>query len=143
MSGPPMPGVIMEPVTAARVYYFGCGLRLGHWWYAPSKEGKIWQPSAAVADAMRTIFPKIDGHFTPNDGPEVEGEAKLTVVPGPWTVLAWWDRSFDYRPGANSAIVADRQLDFDQMVALLAIHFPKVSQRQREKIRFVQLEVGA
>jgi hypothetical protein len=139
MSGPPMPGVIMEPVTPPRVYYFGCGLRAGHWWYAPQKEGRMWQPNSAVADAMRTVFPRIDGNYCP-DG-DVPGEAKLTRVRG-WTVLAWWDRSVDMRGGSNSVIVADRSLDFDQMIALLAIHFPEVSKRQRVPIRFVTMALS-
>jgi hypothetical protein len=80
---------------------------------------------------METICP---------DG-DVPGEAKLTRVRG-WTVLAWWDRSVDTRGGSNSVIVADRPLDFDQMIALLAIHFPEVSKRQRVPIRFVTMALS-
>src|SRR4051812_43443145 len=125
----------LEPVTPPRVYYFGCGEGYGHFWFLPRGERtRGWQSSSAVADAMRTVFPRIDGIFTPNDCPEVEGEAKLTYVNG-WTVLAWWDRSVDHRGKANSALVCHLPRDFDQMVALLAILFPEVSRRQRVPIK--------
>lgn len=138
-----IPARVFGPaVTAPHVYYFGCGNQLGHYWHAPPKEGREWQSSSAVADVMRTVFPRIDGQFAPLDCPQVEGEAKLTYANG-WTVLAWWDNSIDPRGNSNSAIVVDAERDFDQMVALLAIHFPDVSKRQRAPIKFVQLEAHA
>jgi hypothetical protein len=121
-------------VTAPRIYYFGCGTRAGHGWFKPAASMQI---SAAVADAMRTVFPDIDCNYAPDDTKDqVEGEAKLSHLRG-WTVLAWWDRSVDTRRNANSALVIDADRDFDQMVDLLEIHFPQVLWRQRVPFKLV------
>lgn len=127
-----------EPVTPPRVYYFGCGTEYGHFWWSPGFTRRELYPR----DQRAVLFDHIDGEFAPLGCPEVEGEAKLTHCGG-WTVLAWWDRSVDHRGKANSAIVVDALRDFDQMVALLAIHFPEVSKRQRVPIKLVQTEDGA
>ncbi|HWL39400.1 MAG TPA: hypothetical protein VNO75_04105 [Gemmatimonadaceae bacterium] len=131
------------PVTKPRVYYFGCGTRrTGHYWFLPDPARAEMNSSSAVDDAMRTVFGvQIDSGFAPDDGPQVEGEARLARIHG-WTVLAWWDRSMDTRPNSNSALVIDAQRDFDQMLALLAEHFPIVAKRQRVPIKMVQLLVG-
>lgn len=131
----------LAPVTPPRVYYFGCGRGHGHHWFAPNPAGTgtQWYSSSAIASAMRTVFPDIDAGFSPYAKKFVEGEAKLSRVRG-WTVLAWWDNSVDARPNSNSALVVDLDRDFDQMVALLAIHFPEVSLRQRAQLKLVQLE---
>jgi hypothetical protein len=132
----------LAPVTPPRVYYFGCGRRVGHWWYLPNPAGAQtlwWGSSAAAASAMRTVFPDIDADYAPRTKRFVEGQAKLTHIRG-WTVLAWWDNSVDHRPNSNSAIVANRTLDYDQMLSLLAVQFPEVLQRQRKPIELVQME---
>lgn len=132
---------IGPPVTAPRVYYFGCGKRVGHYWFAPPGEGRELSSSGAVAAAMRTVFgDDIDTGFAPGTDrarDQIEGAAKLTVARG-WTVLAWWDRSVDQRGNSNSAIVVDAERDFDQMVALLGIHFPEVLRRQRAPLRLAE-----
>lgn len=76
----------------------------------------------------RTIHPHwlecMDGKFPP-EGDQTEGIARLHHLNG-CTVLAFWDRSVDKRPGSNIAFVAPGRLTFDEAVAAAKRNFPHV-----------------
>lgn len=112
------------------VYYFGCWDRAGHAFHAPGNrflgrdEEKALPFTAAQLDTL--MCPK----------PERVGAAALHHVRG-WTVLAWWDRSVDTRPGSNSAIFTCGEHDFGSMLRLLNDRFPTVAARQLVPITLV------
>lgn len=116
------------------VFYFGCGASHGHYWWEPQKQGREWgrQNSSTAADAMRKVFPRIDGEFPPKDT-ERAGVCTLTYRDG-WSVLAWWDYSVDKRPRSNSVLVARGTHSFDEMMLLLNAEFSNVASRQLERM---------
>lgn len=102
---------------SAAVWFFGCVLRTGHWYWTPELErvyaGKSDRP---------TPF-EVDGKFTPKF--TAQGAARLAHHDG-WTVLAFHDYSVDNRPGSNGAFLAVGALDYDDMMLLASLHFPQV-----------------
>jgi hypothetical protein len=112
----------------SQIYIFTCRSRNGHGhrWYEPHF-GFVLSHELQTLDRL---FPQIDTGYAPKDPQQAEGRAALTHVYG-WTVLAWWDRSVDMRPNSNTALAIDLNLDFEQMVALLGVHFPEVLKRQQ------------
>lgn len=101
------------------IYYFGCWSDIGHHWRAT--DGRI-------ADPPRQPFGPVDARYAPRaaSGAEApEGAAALLHLQG-WTLLAFWDRSIDGRPGSNSAFLADATLGFEEMTVVARAAYPRV-----------------
>lgn len=132
------------PVEPASVeaYYFGPWKGFpAHRWRDPSGRAADFHAKAFLPAALHNL----DATYCPGRGvgvrypgtrPEVEGEASIHHVED-WTVLAWWDRSVDERPGANSNIVARGTWDFEAMVSIAKAQFVEVWARQRAGVRVV------
>jgi len=113
------------------VFYFGCIDRAGHFLWAP--DGSRPRPFGH-RDSLGERH--LDGGFCP--GAEApfyrdplnvpQGAAALHLV-GAWTVLSFWDRSVDGRPGSHSTYVLLGALTFNDAVARAKTAFPNVWKR--------------
>lgn len=87
-----------------RIYVFGCYAgRPGH--VVRKLEGTVLLP---VSCGMRTtsiisVIQRSDGLLPPLDPRERQGRYIRHWIHG-FTVLAWWDRSIDTRPGSNAGV---------------------------------------
>jgi hypothetical protein len=106
------------------IFYFGCRGGAGHHLFHPS--GGMAYGFSVPVDFPCSESP--DATFLPSKEHEVEGVASLCQVNG-WTVLAFWDRSIDNRPGANSAFLVRGIMDFEAICAIAREAFPWVWQR--------------
>ncbi len=77
---------------------------------------------------------KLDGGFAPLDGMQPQGVARLTHADG-WTVLSFWDRSGDHRPGSHSTFVLHGTRDFAAAVELARATFPSIWARYTFEVR--------
>lgn len=119
-----------------KVFYFGCPRReVGHYWHTPETPAK---QSIYLAP-----FGSIDGVLAPRIGADrrrypkqydsreevSQGQAVLVHTKG-WTVIAYWDRSQDGRPGSNSAFVAEGAHTFEALLIAAKDQWPWVFERQ-------------
>ena len=65
--------------------------------------------------------------------PEIPGAAALHHVNG-WTVLSWWDRSVDSRPGGNASLIAEGTFTEEEILQLGREHFGPFLERMAYKI---------
>jgi hypothetical protein len=81
--------------------YFGCKGDKGHclwtWDGSPARRYE-----AILKDAG--LYPKVDSGFCPQNNGQRQGEYLLIHING-WTILAWWDRTVDTRPGSHSTFL--------------------------------------
>lgn len=110
-----------------RVYYFGCNREPGHYWFEPGMR------------STKDRLPIIDGMFCPMDS-EAEGPAQLVyLTPGQyrkaWTLIAFWDRTVDGRPGSNSAFMVEGTVSFEEAVAHSRAAFPSIWSRFTFEVR--------
>lgn len=120
--------------TDGNLRYFGCLKgRSGHFWCDPDGNNIISYTDYLPA---KWCAPHIDSGFAPRTatGEAKEGVGRVTLLRG-WSVLAWWDRSQDSRPGSNSALVAHGRFSFDEMVAMGLESYPWVFARLRVNLR--------
>lgn len=102
--------------------FFGCIDRPGHYWFDESL-AHIWRSPEELA------LPKIDTGYCPKEsGYQTNGEARLVYENG-YTILAFWDRSVDSRPGGNAAFVQEGKHDFVEMLRMAGEKFPTVMPR--------------
>ena len=107
------------------MYYFGCWRGVGHYLHASTGE------RLSLVDAWRLPrdFPcrpaALDSSFLPPRLPQVEGRATLVHLNG-WTVLSFWDRSGDARPGSHSTFIVRGTHPFDVFCAMAQRTFPQV-----------------
>lgn len=65
----------------------------------------------------------LDGGLLPESGEQPEGAAGHCELNG-WTIVSFWDRSVDKRPGSNSAFLfADRRY-FPGIIAIAKLQLP-------------------
>lgn len=108
-------------LTKARVLYFGCIGRPGHFMHK-SGGTRDW-------DAITPWGKTPDGTLClKDDGRQPQGEALLHHKDG-WTALSFWDRSVDKRGGCNSNFFANGDFTFDEMLMLARLRFPEVIAR--------------
>lgn len=94
--------------------YYGCYREPGH---------HLWGPGMERVDVPELPWPELDRELAP---PRARpGEVALHHKDG-WTALAFWDRSIDQQPGANSVFLIPEELDFDAAKALVSEAFPAV-----------------
>lgn len=109
-----------------KVYYFGCWLTSGHYYWKPCPDGypvKEWH-----AEKHSPWGLSIDTEVAPKGINQRQGICAVEHLNG-WTALAYWDRSTDSRPNCNAALVAEGAFNFEQMMELFRHHFPKVLRR--------------
>lgn len=111
-----------------KVFYFGCPRgEKGHYWQDTAEPWK----RQLVHDTLGSI----DGVYPPcagnNNAPQ--GYAEWIYVKG-WTVLAYWDRSQDTRPGSNSAFAVKGYYYFDELLAAAKEQWPWVFERQEFEV---------
>lgn len=99
------------------VYYYGPIRSAGHYlWVSDTKSYHIYNHPHPWGS-------KIDGSLTPQDN-DREGEALIHHKDG-WTALSFWDRTVDKRGGSHSTYIANKTLNYDEMVDLAKKTFPK------------------
>lgn len=98
-----------------KAYYFGCGLEAGHFLF--ESDGRVDGPAKSyMVPASDKWLKNIDGLFPPQ--PELQlsdnglYRATMTYLHG-YTILSWWDRSVDKRPGSNSTILLPKNFTMD------------------------------
>lgn len=72
---------------------------------------------------------RLDGVYAPR-GPEVQGRYAAHHVHG-WTLVGWWDRSVDHRPGSNSLFLVEGVRWAPAALAVAGCAFPSVVARQQ------------
>lgn len=139
--------VALFPLRAAEnggampvVFYFGCWSesQTGHYIYRPGGDSTFKPP-----ELPPRLLPRyLDGAYCYSGrerGHQPLGAALIHHVFG-WTVMAFWDRSADQRPGSNAAFLAEGEHDFDTMCRLAGEHFPSVWQRITTSFDVVHVE---
>ena len=105
------------------VLYFGCIDGPGHY---------LWQslngyPSRfAMQDPRNRLLHKLDGLLCPAD--TTEGVVLKHFIHG-HTVVAFWDRSVDSRPGSSSSFFLEGAHSYQYVIAAARQAFPKVLAR--------------
>lgn len=113
--------------------YFGCLHGAGHYVFGMVDGSLI---SMGYGDWYRWVR-QLDGLLPPRDRPQVEGEATLSYIHG-YSILAFWDRSVDDRPGSNAMFLIPGVLEFEDALANALLLFPGVF--DRFKFPIVQVE---
>lgn len=87
----------------ANVLYFGAWSsdQVGHYLYQPG--GDRSSRTERYLPFRATI---LDAGLLPQSGEATEGLFRRNVING-WTVLSFWDRSADNRPGSNSSFLIE------------------------------------
>lgn len=117
------------PLT--RIFYFGCLGDVGHY---------LWDHMSMSTRLVPTDFPcdwhELDGRFltVPKSVPGIEGYGSLVHL-NAWTILSFWDRSVDTRPGSLSVFVIHGTLTFDEAVASAQEWFPRIWQRYKFQVQ--------
>jgi hypothetical protein len=137
-------------------FFFGCGARAGHYWWAPGEyprelylDGVNEDRDGRPGDCPFTY--EVDGGYQPGSPDradrlrrrtrgEVQGEARLTHEKG-WTALGWWDRSVDGRGGCCAVFALRGTHETEAMLAALRVHFPWVLDRQPVPVVVVERKV--
>lgn len=107
-------------MTEPYMMYYGCWDDTGHYYYDEHGMSMSRREMDRLMKMPWGIY-EVDGGMQPRNN-QVEGEAVL-VCKEDWTVLTFWDRTIDHRPGSLSAYVAKGTFTFDQMVAMAKARF--------------------
>lgn len=94
-----------------KTYYFGCGLEHGHYLFESVAEN----PSICyrVPGYDQKWMLQSDGIFPPQpERDTILYKATMCYLHG-YTILSWWDRSVDHRPGSNSTLFLPKVFTFD------------------------------
>ncbi len=97
--------------------YFGCAGPAGHY---------VYNPGMAYDRNMEWLA-YLDG-LLPPEGDQIEGAAKLYHLNG-CTLLAFWDRTGDKRPGSNSVFYIPGKVAFHEAVGAAKGSFPGIWRR--------------
>jgi hypothetical protein len=123
----------MHSNTAPIILFFGCLKSKGHFLYHP-REGQVWgYRESGLPDKL---LHSLDGTFCP---PETELQRYLVSTVPPFTIISWWDRSVDQRPGSNSNFIFKGFGDASPQYLLTAAKaaFPEVFARQPELLPYL------
>jgi hypothetical protein len=110
------------------VVYWGCWDESGHYYWHPDRSrfreytDPLRVPKASQIDGSAIFLPH----------PEKPGEGVRTYLPAMnITVLAWWDRTFDSRPGTNAAIIVHGNITSAGCWERFAAAFPALAPKLR------------
>lgn len=75
-------------------------------WRKPAPGHYLYNPDGGWADGRRLPFLEsiLDAGLLPQKEPQYEGYLHRALIGG-WTILSFWDRSGDSRPGSNSSFL--------------------------------------
>lgn len=107
-----------------RVFYYGAVGGPGHYLH-DDKLRVIHHPRGLDFPVDPFI---LDGRLLPQTGEQPEGMSELWTNEK-WSILTFWDRSEDSRPGSNSSFVIEGRHDFRSTVAIAKHHFPVLFER--------------
>lgn len=113
----------IEKARTAPAIYFGCWDGVGHHFALPNGQ----RPPYFETNAMLPWEGSIDGCLWKVGNPP-QGTARLFTKDG-WTALVVADRTVDSRGGSHSTFLFHDTLTFDEAVALVAEHFPRIAAR--------------
>lgn len=105
-------------------FYFGVQGEMGHYLYL----GRRRFNERYLPDDFPVSPHVLDGRLLPPMLPQTEGRAEL-IHTRDWTILTFWDCSFDTRRNSNSAFIIRGRLDFDTAVQVAKEHYPQIWSR--------------
>jgi len=116
----------------SKFYYFGCSNDdTGHYLWTKEDNEKDWD--FMKPGAREPLNTSLDTGYAPEEVNQREGLANVHVFSG-WTVVSFWDRSKDKRPGSNSAFIAQGVRTFSEVMDLARALFPKTMARFKFQI---------
>lgn len=102
--------------------YFGCIGKAGHYaWVSERSHGGY--------GGWNRWFMEQDGKLAPRDHQREFEPTIHHLFDDTVTVIAYWDRSVDTRPGSNSMFLAEGRFALDEMLAMARDQFPTVYTR--------------
>lgn len=107
-----------------RCFYHGCIGGAGHYLWDAGPH-KCWSGGGLPFRASI-----LDAGLLDPQREQAEGVVRRVVIAG-WTVLAFWDRSIDSRPGSNSAFVVEGEHSTADALQVAKQNFPAVFERFR------------
>lgn len=105
--------------------YFGCIGEAGHFAWA-SERARM-----SGASGWGRWLSEMDGKLAPRDYEREFVPAFHSLFDGTATVIAYWDRSVDSRPGSNSMFLAEGAFSLEEMLAMARVQFPTVAARAK------------
>lgn len=112
------------------IFYFGCWREPGH--FLRNVQGGTLHDQTLPAD-FPCNFRMLDGGFLPPKLPQTEGRATVVHL-NHWTIVTFWDRSVDRRPGCNSSFVIRGLHTFNEAVEQAQAAFPQIWERFTFKV---------
>lgn len=103
------------------ILYFGRIGSSGH--HLHSKRTKIRYEETPWGMALDTGILKAD-----NIPDVVDGKTVIHWKDG-WTIIAFWDRSGDSRPGSNSAFIVRQEMNSEKLLLLAQQQWPEIFSR--------------
>ena len=104
--------------------YFGCVLESGHFAFGVDLRSDR-------RHKFSNWLENNDGMFPPPNIDQAQGIARLIEFED-FTVLAFWDRSIDHRPGSHSTfLLPGGDLTFDEALRRAGMYFPTVWNRYK------------
>lgn len=108
-------------------YYFGAWDVPGHHLWTPSRLRLYPTNKTSTRLPMDT---DLDGSYMFLPRPESPSIGAITYVQNvhlQYTVLAWWDRTFDSRPGSCCAIVTGGRVMYEEAWERFSYYYPELS----------------
>lgn len=102
-------------------FYFGVQGEIGHYLYVGTRRFN----ERYLPDDFPVAPYVLDGRLLPPMLPKVEGRAELICLKQ-WTILTFWDSSFDKRSGSSSTFLIRGVVDFDTAVSVAKGQYPKI-----------------
>ena len=113
----------------SEILYFGCVGRSGHYVYEPCSTFRS-RNIGESAEWLRSM----DGELPPKTT-SLEGAATITHRHNS-TVISFWDRSVDTRPGSSSTFLIPGLMDFDTAKGVAKATFPEIWKRYKFEVYF-------
>lgn len=105
-------------------FYYGVQREMGHYLYAGNRRFN----ERYLPDDFPVQPYILDGRILPPMLPQEEGRAEL-IHTRDWTLLSFWDRSFDHRHNSSSTFVIRGALTFEKAIEVAREAYPQVWSR--------------
>ena len=115
-------------------FYFGCCRGVGHYLFTPTLHRIHSERDPDLPDDFPVNIHVLDAGLLGYPKKQIEGEAVVSHIGG-WTILSFWDRSVDGRPGSNSNFIMRGTRTFDEASETACGAFPEIWQRLRFPIQ--------